>query len=117
MDFIVPRSAKRLVQGWAKEWSLGCVYSPPAAKGSQEAGFTQPRDHCFAQFFILRTVPFISSFLCLPLSQSIFLPHSLWSLMGRQKSMVLTSASSWLDIESVIIKRKGSARLAIFYTL
>ena len=27
------------VQGWAKEW--------PAARGSQEAGFTQPNDHSF----------------------------------------------------------------------
>ena len=37
------------IQGWAKEWSLGCVNSCPAARGSQEAGFTQPRDHSFAQ--------------------------------------------------------------------
>ena len=37
------------LQGWAKEWSLGCVNSRPAARGSQEAGFTQPRDHSFAQ--------------------------------------------------------------------
>ena len=35
--------------GWAKEWCLGCVNSRPAARGSQEAGFTQPRDHSFAQ--------------------------------------------------------------------
>ena len=39
----------KYVQGWAKEWSLGCVNSRPAARGSQEAGFTQPRDHSFAQ--------------------------------------------------------------------
>ena len=25
-------------------WALGCVNSPPAARGSQEAGFTQPMD-------------------------------------------------------------------------
>ena len=37
------------VQGWAKRWDLGCVNSPPAARWSQEAGFTQPRDHSFAQ--------------------------------------------------------------------
>ena len=37
------------VQGWAIEWFLGCVNSRPAARGSQEAGFTQPRDHSFAQ--------------------------------------------------------------------
>ena len=33
----------------AKEWSLGCVNSRQAARGSLEAGFTQPRDHTFAQ--------------------------------------------------------------------
>ena len=37
------------IQGWAKEWSLGCVNSRPVARGSQEAGFTQPRDHSFSQ--------------------------------------------------------------------
>ena len=37
------------LQGWAKEWALGCVNSPPAAGGSDEAGFTQPRAHFFAQ--------------------------------------------------------------------
>ena len=36
------------VQRWAKEWALGCVNSPHAARGSQEAGFTQPRDHSLA---------------------------------------------------------------------
>ena len=30
-------------------WSLGYVNSRPAARGSQQAGFTQPRDHSFAQ--------------------------------------------------------------------
>ena len=30
-------------------WALGCVNSPPAAGGSQEEGFTQPRAHSFAQ--------------------------------------------------------------------
>ena len=34
------------VHGLAKEWSLGCVNLRPAARGSQEAGFTQPRK-CF----------------------------------------------------------------------
>ena len=38
-----------LLQGRAKEWSLGCVNSCPVARGSQVAGFTQPRDHSFAQ--------------------------------------------------------------------
>ena len=38
------------VQGWAKDWSLGCVNSPPPkVRGSQEAGFTQSRDHSLAQ--------------------------------------------------------------------
>ena len=37
------------IQDWAKEWSLGCVNLCPAARGSQKAGFTQPRDHSFAQ--------------------------------------------------------------------
>ena len=30
------------IQGSAKRWALGCVNSRPAARGSQEAGFTQP---------------------------------------------------------------------------
>ena len=38
-----------ILQGWAKEWSLGCVKSRPVARGSQEEGFTQPRDHSFAK--------------------------------------------------------------------
>ena len=33
------------IQGWAKEWSLGCMNSRPVAGENQEAGFTQPRDH------------------------------------------------------------------------
>ena len=36
------------IQGWAKEWSLGCVNSRPAARESLEAGFTQPRAHLIA---------------------------------------------------------------------
>ena len=39
----------QLVQGSTKKWSLGCVNSRPAARGSQEAGFMQPRDLSFAQ--------------------------------------------------------------------
>ena len=31
------------IQGSAKRWALGCVNSHPAARGSQVAGFTQPR--------------------------------------------------------------------------
>ena len=41
--------ARAMVQGWAKEWSLGCVNSLPTARGSQEAGFTEPREHSFDQ--------------------------------------------------------------------
>ena len=37
------------LQSWAKERALGCVNSTPAARGSQEAGFTQPRAHSFPQ--------------------------------------------------------------------
>ena len=33
------------VQGWAKE----CVNLRPTARGSQEVGFTQPKDHSFGQ--------------------------------------------------------------------
>ena len=29
-------------------WALGCVNPPPAARGSQEAGFTKPRAHLVA---------------------------------------------------------------------
>ena len=31
-----------------KEWSLGCVKCAPAARGGQDAGITQPRDHSLA---------------------------------------------------------------------
>ena len=37
------------LQGSAKRYALGCVNSCPAARGNQEAGFTQPRDHSLAQ--------------------------------------------------------------------
>ena len=36
------------VQGSAKRCTLGCVNSHPAARGNQEAGFTQPRAHLIA---------------------------------------------------------------------
>ena len=44
----VAESSLVLFQGWAKEWSVGCVNSRPVARGRQEVGFTQPRDHSFA---------------------------------------------------------------------
>ena len=37
------------LQGLAKRWTLGCGNSPPVARGSQEAGFTQLIDHSLAQ--------------------------------------------------------------------
>ena len=36
------------IQGWAKEWALGCMNLPLAARESQEVGFTQPRAHLLA---------------------------------------------------------------------
>ena len=36
------------VQGSSKRWAVGCVQSCPAARGSQEAGFTQPRAQPFS---------------------------------------------------------------------
>ena len=41
------------LQGSAKRWALGCVNSSPAARGSQEAVFTQPRAHLLAYPCIL----------------------------------------------------------------
>ena len=35
------------VQSWAKEPGRSCVNSPPAARGNNESGFTQPRAHSF----------------------------------------------------------------------
>ena len=37
-----------VIQSWAIGWALGCVNSRPMARGSQEAGFTQPRAHLLA---------------------------------------------------------------------
>ena len=44
----VVQSISPSVRGSAKRWDLGCVNSPPTARGSQEAGFTQPRVHLLA---------------------------------------------------------------------
>ena len=38
-----------VVQKWAKRSVVGCVNSHPAARGSREAGFTQPRAHLLVQ--------------------------------------------------------------------
>ena len=35
--------------GSVTRWALGCVNSCPAARGTQEAGFTQPRAHLLAE--------------------------------------------------------------------
>ena len=59
-DVLSMREEERIIQtftenfdlhGSAKEWSLGCVNSPSTARGTQEAGFTQPKDHSFAQLY------------------------------------------------------------------
>ena len=39
------------LQGSAKELSLGCVKRATAARGGQDAGITQPRDHSLADFY------------------------------------------------------------------
>ena len=45
---------KHILQGSAKRWALGCVNLPPPARGSQEAGFTQPRARLLAESSTLR---------------------------------------------------------------
>ena len=42
------------VTGSAKRWTLGCVNSLPVARGSQEAGFTQPRAYLLADHWTKR---------------------------------------------------------------
>ena len=37
-----------VLQSLATVWTLGCANSHPMASGSQDAGFTQPRDHLIA---------------------------------------------------------------------
>ena len=49
------------VQRSAKRWALGCVNSPSAARGSEEAGFTQPRPHLLADPCRSRRSPPLSS--------------------------------------------------------
>ena len=46
----------RNIQGWGKEWSLGCVnpdYRLPRAAGRE---FMQPRDHSFSQLCTARYI-------------------------------------------------------------
>ena len=47
-------ASNKVVQGSAKRWSLGCVNLPPAARGTQEAGFTQPRAGLLADPMVAR---------------------------------------------------------------
>ena len=61
---------------------LGCVNSPPAASGSQEAGFKQPRDHSFAQPCSAR--PVLLHFKGVARALSVPFPH------GRPRCDVLT---------------------------
>ena len=43
-DWGTQRGGKEVhVQIWAIRWALGCVNSRSVARGSREAGFTQPR--------------------------------------------------------------------------
>ena len=65
------------MQDSAKEWFLGCVNSIPVARGSQEAGFTQPRDPSFAQPCTDRTVEldFRRKLYYWPPRRNIFLKH------------------------------------------
>ena len=44
------------IQGSARRLALGCVNSCPMARGSKEAGFTQPRDHLIAQLCTLMSI-------------------------------------------------------------
>ena len=48
-------------QSWAKEGALGCMNSPPVARWSQEAEFTQP----MAISFVQPCVSYIHDFNCL----------------------------------------------------
>ena len=50
---VLPQEFSSHVQGWAKEWSLGCVNLRPTARGSPEEGFTQPRAHLIAHLCTL----------------------------------------------------------------
>ena len=45
--FRLMRSILWIKFGLTLDW-LGCMNSCPAARGSQEAGFTQPRDHFYS---------------------------------------------------------------------
>ena len=40
-------------------WALGCVISRPAARGSKEAGFMQPRAHLIAHLCKMTLVGYL----------------------------------------------------------
>ena len=46
--FCIDLGFELALQESAKEWSLGCVKCALTARGGQEAGITQPRDHSLA---------------------------------------------------------------------
>ena len=45
-----------VILGSAKRCALGCLNSPLAARGIDEAGFTQPRNHILADPCTLETI-------------------------------------------------------------
>ena len=81
-DLFGVKECWKAIQGWAKEWSRGCVISRPATRGSQEAVFTQPRDHSFAQ----PCIPYLFISSCraesLLLTKSLDLAFSKSSILG-----------------------------------
>ena len=73
---------------WAKKGCLGCVNSHHAYRGSQEAGFTQPRDHSFAQPCTFTSRP--------PLSSSIKRPTTTDSIPLPSFRPIMTAASLYI---------------------
>ena len=59
---VANNSVKYYIQSWAIRWALGCVNSHPAARGSQEVGFTQPRAHLIAHRCTYLHLLLLSSF-------------------------------------------------------
>ena len=49
----VSAALNNFLSGIIRRWGIGCVSSRPAVKGSQEAGFTQPRARQIAHFLCL----------------------------------------------------------------